>query len=134
MEKLLRAGLNIHTTFDTETTRNSPLHWAATFGTAKLVKTLVEDYGAEVNTMNSNGDTPLHEAVNRIDLEIAEILLRNGSDVRIKSSKGYELLDSKRDLNLNRTRHGKVVGSRPLPADLFPFNLPLLFCLVPVHA
>ena len=94
MEKLLRAGLNIHTTFDTETTRNSPLHWAATFGTAKLVKTLVEDYGAEVNTMNSNGDTPLHEAVNRIDLEIAEILLRNGSDVRIKSSKGYELLDS----------------------------------------
>ena len=84
--------------------------------------------------MNSNGDTPLHEAVNRIDLEIAEILLRNGSDVRIKSSKGYELLDSKRDLNLNRTRHGKVVGSLPLPADLFPFNLPLLFCLVPVHA
>ena len=84
----MHGGLDVNSTFDTESTRNSPLHWAATFGTPKMVRVLVENWSAEVNVMNSSGETPLHESVNRIDSEISEILLRNGGDVKIKSHKG----------------------------------------------
>jgi ankyrin repeat protein len=53
-----------------------------------MVSILVENWSADVNAINASGETPLHEAVNRIDVEIADILLRNGADVNIKSTRG----------------------------------------------
>ena len=88
VDQLLRGGLDVNTTWDTEQTRNSPLHWAATFGTPEVVKILVLNWGADVNCVNANGDTPLHESLNRVDDEITEILLKNGADVKIKAKKG----------------------------------------------
>ena len=78
----------MNTTWDTEQTRNSPLHWAATFGTPEVVRVLILNWGADVNCANANGDTPLHESLNRADVEITEILLKNGADVKIKAKKG----------------------------------------------
>ena len=89
MDQLLRGGLNVNTTWDTEATRNSPLHWAATFGTPEVVRVLVENWGADVNVVNANGETPLHESVSRGQAEISNILLLNGADMNIQANQGY---------------------------------------------
>ena len=87
-EKLLRGGLSVNSTWDTESTRNTPLHWAATFGTPEVVRVLVEHWGADVNAVNASGETPLHESVNRGQVEISDFLLKNGADYNVRAKQG----------------------------------------------
>lgn len=47
------------------------------------------DRGADVNAVNSLGDTPLHDAVARGDIDVVEELLRAGANPFIRSIKGY---------------------------------------------
>lgn len=46
------------------------------------------DRGAEVNSETREGVTPLHDAVERGDLEIVELLLKNNASPLIKAEKG----------------------------------------------
>jgi len=44
--------------------------------------------GAEVNSETNEGVTPLHDAVDRADPEIVQILLKNNASPLIKAEKG----------------------------------------------
>ena len=52
--------------------------------------------GADVNAMNADGITPLHDAIKRGDVESVEVLLKSGANVNIKAYKGLVLLVSLR--------------------------------------
>lgn len=47
------------------------------------------DRGADVNSVNSLGVTPLHDAVARADIDVIEELLRAGANPCIRAIKGY---------------------------------------------
>ena len=51
------------------------------------MKLLVEA-GAPVNAAQHLGWTPLHEAVNRNDLEMTRFLLAHGADARLQNEEG----------------------------------------------
>ena len=86
IERLLRSGIDVSVT-DTNTTKNTPLHWAASFGNAVTIQLLLEQFGADPNTKNFQNMTPLHDAVIRNDLEIVKVLIKFGADPTIKNSK-----------------------------------------------
>jgi len=93
MARLLKAGIDI-SVIDTPTTRNTVLHWAATFGSAMAVQLLLEQFGADPNLTNTLGMTALHDAVSRKDSEIVQILIKFGANPTIKSTKdGLSPLD-----------------------------------------
>lgn len=75
--------MNINAT-DSPQSGNTPLHYACSFATEEIVKTLIES-GANVNVQNGNKDTPLHDAVARKQEAIVKILLDNGADAGIKN-------------------------------------------------
>lgn len=49
--------------------------------------------GASVNIVNKNGDTALHYAAKRNDLESILLLLKYGANVRLTNSKGAKPAD-----------------------------------------
>ena len=58
---------------------NTPLHFAGTFAAAeRLIQA-----GANVNVQNKNGVTPLHVAASLLDVEQIKLLLANGADPKL---------------------------------------------------
>ncbi|XP_021936074.1 uncharacterized protein LOC110837829 isoform X2 [Zootermopsis nevadensis] len=84
--QLIAAGISINS-WDSEDSRNTPLHWAACYGNKDIVTCLI-DRGADVNAMNSCGATALHDAVLRGDRDIVEELMQSGANPLIQSLKG----------------------------------------------
>ena len=82
MERLLRAGIEV-SVIDTPTSQNTPLHWAASFGSAVTVQILLEQFGADPNLTNAKGMTALHDAVTRGDPNIVKVLVKFGADPTI---------------------------------------------------
>ncbi len=62
------------------------------YSNAYLVKLLI-DKGADVNICNGDGDTPLHLAVLRRNVEMVDCLLKHGARLDIKNKKGETPLD-----------------------------------------
>ena len=100
MERLLRAGVDV-CCIDTPQTRNSPLHWAATFGNAVTVQILLEQFGADPNVQNSSLMTPLHDSVTRGNLDIVRVLVKFGADPTLKSNKDQTPMDLAASKNLS---------------------------------
>ena len=97
IERLLRSGIDVSVT-DTNTTKNTPLHWAASFGNAITIQLLLEQFGADPNVKNFQNMTPLHDAVIRNDLEIVKVLIKFGADPTIKNTKdGKTPIDQAKD-------------------------------------
>jgi len=66
------------------------LHWAAGNGYTKIAKLLISR-GANVNTKNNKGNTPLHRAAVRgyaEYTETAKLLIENGADMNAKNKEG----------------------------------------------
>ena len=106
----MSAGINVNS-WDSEASRNTPLHWAACYGNKDTIQYLIGklsiylkkisfirmmllfniylEKGANVNAENGCGATPLHEAVNRCDIDICQVLLSAGANPLIGASKGY---------------------------------------------
>ena len=75
---LLDAGVNIGSE-DSLLTKNSALHWAASFGSKEVIDLLLKR-GANSNAANVDGCTLLHDAVQRKDAGIVQTLIDAGAD------------------------------------------------------
>ncbi|NQU44885.1 ankyrin repeat domain-containing protein [bacterium] len=73
---------------------NGPLHYA-TFSKG-VTESLIE-HGANVNAKNSQGDTPLHDAIRVGYMDVIPILLNHGADPMIPNNNGKTPLDFARD-------------------------------------
>ena len=88
------------------------LHSAVT-GSMDSVKALVEA-GAPVNAKQDKGWTPLHEAVNRGDIEMTRYLLAHGADPKLQNDEGKSAIGLAADkgnadvLKLLKERRGGV--------------------------
>jgi len=99
VQYLLAQGANIHAI---NTEGNTPLHYAAVFGSPVEVFRILVSYGADVNKINKNGWTPLHYAAERKpsessssifsfdekmnDVEIIKYLISQDADVNLKTA------------------------------------------------
>ncbi|KAK4476064.1 hypothetical protein MN116_001291 [Schistosoma mekongi] len=73
----------------------TPLHLASQDGRLEIVKLLVEEYKAQVDTPAKDGLTPLHLAVQEDKVNVAEYLLNAGASVDKKTLKaGFTPLHS----------------------------------------
>jgi ankyrin repeat protein len=72
--------------------RAPPLYYAALCGLRDTVERLVGIPPQDVNTRGGNHGTPLHAAVERGHLEVAQFLLQQGADVNARNNKGATLL------------------------------------------
>nr|XP_045591996.1 uncharacterized protein LOC123753983 isoform X1 [Procambarus clarkii]XP_045591997.1 uncharacterized protein LOC123753983 isoform X1 [Procambarus clarkii] len=84
--QLIAAGLSINS-HDNPLSRNTPLHWAASFADTDTLTCLIAR-GADINAANSDGATPLHDAVARGDENIVRILLDHDANPHIQCYKG----------------------------------------------
>jgi ankyrin repeat protein len=88
IEILLRSGSNINAS--NNKSKSTPLHLAARYGKIDKVKVLIK-HGARVNSMNADGQTPLHYLCKNSrgrtgdsDLRVLRYLLEAGADPLIK--------------------------------------------------
>ena len=71
---------------------NTALHYAVLNKQRRATAALI-DLGADVNRPGEFGLTPLHLAVDDMDLEFIDILLKAGSDPLIKNNRGESVFD-----------------------------------------
>ena len=78
--------------FSQDNRKNSPLHYAALVGCLEAALKLLESANQKyhyVNSVNSDGDTPLHLATNKISTSVVEMLARHPQcDVNIQNKRG----------------------------------------------
>ena len=78
--------------FSQDNRKNSPLHYAALVGCLEAALKLLESANQKyhyVNSVNSDGDTPLHLATNKISTSVVEMLTRHPQcDVNIQNRRG----------------------------------------------
>ncbi len=86
VDRLISGGLSANSV-DGGAGRNSLLHWSATYADATTTDLLVS-HGADVNTLDANGVTPLHEALKRKTEDVAAVLIANGASLAIEATKG----------------------------------------------
>lgn len=79
--------------------RYSQLHIAVINEDESYIITLIQK-GENVNTQDSNGNTPLHLAVLKNNPKIVKILLINGSKHNIRNREGKTPLDIAKELDL----------------------------------
>lgn len=70
----------------------SYLHLTAQTGRVEQSELLLRN-GFAINAVDSFGNTPLHDALNSHALLVAELLLRQGADWKIKNKQGYDCRD-----------------------------------------
>nr|CAD7405719.1 unnamed protein product [Timema cristinae] len=87
--QLVAAGININS-WDSVESKNTPLHWAACYGNKEIVTCLISR-GADVNSMNACGATPLHDAVIGTDDGVVQELLQAGANPLIQANKGRNM-------------------------------------------
>ena len=86
VSQLLSSGVS-KDAVDSGLTRNTALHWAASFGSEDVIQLLIDNQ-FDVNAQNSDGCTPLHDAVQRKDQNIIKLLIAAGADTSISPIKG----------------------------------------------
>ena len=85
--QLLRFYLDLGATLDSPGD-TSPLTWLAErYYSSRVLDTLIE-YGADVNSVTPNGDTPLHHAVRCRNEEMVQKLLAAGARADVKDKQG----------------------------------------------
>ena len=87
LKQLVRAGIPL-SVVDSSATQNTALHWAASFGASNEVIQLFVEGGADVNAVNSDGVTPLHEAAYVKAMDVIQMLQKNGSKDDIVATRG----------------------------------------------
>ena len=75
------------------------LHTASRTGNLEIVVILLNK-GAEINVIDSYGDTPTHESVCCNNIDIARFLILNGADIHIKNELGLTVYDIAKKKNI----------------------------------
>lgn len=86
VKQLIQGGVSVNF-IDSPETLNSPLHWAASFADVEMVECLCS-HGAEVNAVNKDGGSALHDAVVRGNTDIVYCLLKYGADPSLQILQG----------------------------------------------
>ena len=91
IKSLIKKGINARYLTDRKEDKNfmqnmCPIHIAARFGYKEIVEALIE-YGADINIKGHFGYTALHEACLKNNIDIVNILIKNGADLNIKSGR-----------------------------------------------
>jgi ankyrin repeat protein len=86
VKALIESGFDIETKYGQ--LGATILQYAALRSHVSIVKYLL-DIGANVNTIDTFGDTPLHDAARARCIDIVECLLENGADKFAKNNYGY---------------------------------------------
>jgi ankyrin repeat protein len=84
-------------------------HRYAPSGLLNAVKYLVEETGADVNAVDHEGNTPLHNAAARGDVEMIKYLVSKGADVKRVNREGQTTADM---------ANGPVQRTQPFPEAL----------------
>lgn len=106
---LTKHKININT--NSVMTGVTALHLAANNGDTETGKLLIR-YGANVNTQDYEGKTPLHYAIDtQINIEFVELLLNNGANPTIKDKH-----NKTPDTYLHRTR-GASPAEQKIPSN-----------------
>ncbi|CAH1790961.1 unnamed protein product [Owenia fusiformis] len=105
--QLVAAGVDVNLC-DTPKSRNTPLHWAASYGNKEVVQCLCAR-NADPNAVNSYGATPLHDAIMRGDVDIVEEILLSGADIHKKATSGKFSNKSPSDLAFGNSELVKVL-------------------------
>ena len=66
---------------------NTRLHWSVVNGDLKYITSLIKN-GDQVNSLNNLGQTPLHIAYKRGQIEFATLLINLGADQTIRDKYG----------------------------------------------
>ena len=88
LENYLSSGIDVSKTRASKPDL-SLIDAAVSMRSPKMVRLLI-DYGADINTIDSDGDTPLHRAASQGSLEIVKSLLDAGADVGAKNNMGLK--------------------------------------------
>ncbi|MCM1002151.1 ankyrin repeat domain-containing protein [Wolbachia pipientis] len=82
--------LLIENGFDISDEKNSPLHWAARWGSLRVAELLLEK-GISVDVQNSSGETPLHFAIRHgsKNEEIVKFLIQKRANVNAEDQEGF---------------------------------------------
>ena len=88
LENYLSSGLDVGQTRSSKPDF-SLIDAAVSVRSPRIVRLLI-DYGADINTIDSAGDTPLHRAARQGSLEIVKSLLNAGADVDAKNDLGLK--------------------------------------------
>ncbi|OAQ59049.1 ankyrin repeats (3 copies) domain-containing protein [Pochonia chlamydosporia 170] len=67
--------------------RLTPLYWATKLGVTGIARLLTK-HGADVNCINSGGQTALHQACGRGFKDMVALLLQKGADIRVPDNSG----------------------------------------------
>lgn len=84
---MLRLLLSHKADINARSLGETPLHYAATFGSKDVVEQLLAN-GAEVNVQDNHGQTPLHEAARRERPDIVEVLLAYKAEINARDKEG----------------------------------------------
>lgn len=87
---LLASGADINS--KSKYYENSVLNHFASNGNARLINELIE-HGANIETQNERGQTPLHTAVEAENINAVEVLLKHGSDTSVVDKNNETPLD-----------------------------------------
>lgn len=82
IDELLKHGADPNSSYRYSSCLKIPLHQAIYYHRADIVK-LLTLYGADVNSIDDNGNTPMHVAVNEVQEDIIRILLNSWADITV---------------------------------------------------
>ena len=78
-EEMIKAGVDVNNTKDYH--GGTPLHWAAYKGCLDACRLLIE-HGADVNALDTFGDTPLSDAISEDHTDVVELLEKHGGRIK----------------------------------------------------
>ena len=84
--------VGIHINNIKDSNNNNPLHYASQFNNTEAIEILLNNY-TDINTINNQGNTPLHLSVINNNIKNINLLLKNKNiDVNLLNNKGQSVL------------------------------------------